>query len=640
MSASASAAPSPSAPAHPHRSSLGALSIGALGVVFGDIGTSPLYALKECVSPEHGVPPTAENIHGLLSLIFWALTMVVSVKYLTFIMRADNDGEGGILALLALVPERLRAGGKGGVGFIAALVLFGAALLYGDGIITPAISVLSAIEGLEVAAPRLAPYVVPITVGVLIALFSIQRHGTAGIGKIFGPIMVVWFVAMAALGVTFISRHPTILVAVSPLYALRFCLHHGVQSFVVLGAVVLAITGGEALYADMGHFGPRPIRVAWYALVMPSLALNYFGQGALLLAEPAARDNPFFAMVPNGVLTYVLVALAAAATVIASQALISGAFSLTRQAVQLGYLPRMTIKHTSSETEGQIYIGAVNWGLAIACIALVLGFRGSSRLAAAYGIAVTGTMAITSVVYFVVVRRHWGWPLWKALPLLVLFLSWDLPFFGSNLLKFVDGGYVPILVAVLFFSLMMVWRRGRTVLIRRLSDSAPPPEQFLAGLERDCKARVPGTGIFLTAQHAGVPAVLRHYVRHAHSLPERVVLLNVAFDRVPRVPIESSADVEELGKGFYRIAIHSGFMEKPCLPDRLREAAATAPLRLDAPDVTYFLGHETFLATSKGEMGRLSESIFAFLYRNSGTATAYFGLPAERVLELGMQIDL
>ncbi|HEX4459558.1 MAG TPA: KUP/HAK/KT family potassium transporter, partial [Polyangia bacterium] len=424
-----SAAPVSPPPAHAphavHGKQLAALALGALGVVFGDIGTSPLYALKECVSSEHGVPASPENVYGLLSLIFWALTMVVTVKYLTFIMRADNNGEGGILALLALVPERLR-NGKNGTTFLAAVILFGAALLYGDGVITPAISVLSAVEGLEVAAPELQPYVVPITCVVLILLFAIQSRGTGNIGKVFGPIMTLWFCSIGVLGAFYIARDPAILGAVSPLHAIRFFLHHGKASFVVLGSVVLAITGGEALYADMGHFGARSIRIAWYALVMPSLVLNYFGQGALLLQQPNAASNPFFAMVPAGALTYALVALSTVATVIASQALISGAYSLTRQATQLGYLPRVNVKHTSSHTEGQIYVGSVNWALAFCCLALVLGFRESSRLASAYGIAVTGTMGITSVVYFVVLRQDWKWPLWKALPLLILFLCWDL----------------------------------------------------------------------------------------------------------------------------------------------------------------------------------------------------------------------
>jgi KUP system potassium uptake protein len=621
-------------------SSLAALALGAIGVVFGDIGTSPLYALKECVSKDHGVPPTPDNIYGLLSLIFWALTMVVTVKYLTFIMRADNHGEGGILALLALLPDRLRQTRSGGVRALAALVLFGAALLYGDGIITPAISVLSAVEGLEVAAPKLQPYVVPITCLVLLGLFALQRRGTGGIGAIFGPIMVLWFAAIAILGGYYIAQRPAILAALSPLYAIRFCLDHRLGSFVVLGSVVLAVTGGEALYADMGHFGHRAIRISWYALVWPALILNYFGQGALLLDNPAAADSPFFAMVPAGPLTYALVALSTAATVIASQALISGAFSLTRQAIQLGYLPRVTVRHTSSHTEGQIYIGVVNWALALSCILLVVGFRESSRLAAAYGIAVTGTMAITSGVYFVVLREDWKWPLWKALPLLVLFLAWDLPFFGANLLKFVDGGYVPILVAGVVFGVMMIWRRGRTVLARRLTSATPPLAEFVERSGRACTNRVPGTGVFLTAQTDSTPAVLLHYLKHAKALHQRLIVLTVVTAHAPRVPIGSDATVEDLGHGFVRVTLRTGFMEKPRVPERLADALTRAGTPLALDDTTFFVGHETFLATPRGEMGRASETLFSLLYRNAGSATSWFGLPPEGVMELGMQLDL
>jgi len=617
-----------------------ALALGALGVVFGDIGTSPLYALKECVSPEHGVPPSAANVLGLLSLIFWALTLVVGVKYVGFIMRADNDGEGGILALLALVPSRLRNNGRWGTGALGAAVIFGAALLYGDGIITPAISVLSAVEGLEVAAPELHRFVVPITVGVLVALFAIQRRGTGGIGRVFGPIMLVWFVTMALLGARFIALHPAVLRALSPTYAVEFALHSGWTTFVVLGSVVLVITGGEALYADMGHFGARPIRISWFAVVMPALVINYFGQGALLLHDPSAQKNPFFAMVPPGALTYILVALSATATVIASQALISGAFSLTRQAVQLGYLPRFEIRHTSMSAEGQIYIGAINWLLAFACLTLVLAFGASTRLAAAYGIAVTGTMAITSGVYFVVLREDWKWPLWKALPLLLLFLSIDLAFFGSNLLKFVDGGYVPIVVALLVFVIMIVWRRGRTVLTRHVACVAPELPAFLAEAEQARVGRAPGTGVFLTAHERGVPAALAHYRRHVHVLPERIVILRVVFEHVPRVPLAESVEVSLEAPTVYRITLRAGFMERPCLPERLRDAPASSGLGLDADNVTYFIGRETFLATSKGEMGRASETLFRFLYNVASSATSYFGLLPEQVMEVGMHVDL
>jgi KUP system potassium uptake protein len=452
--------------------------------------------------------------------------------------------------------------------------------------------------------------------------------------------MLAWFVTMALLGARFIALHPGVLRALSPTYAVAFAARNGWTTFVVLGAVVLAITGGEALYADMGHFGARPIRLSWFAIVMPSLVVNYFGQGALLLHDPSARGNPFFAMVPAGALTYVLVALSAAATVIASQALISGAFSLTRQAIQLGYLPRFDVRHTSSAAEGQIYIASVNWILAVACLALVVGFGASTRLAAAYGIAVTGTMAITSGAYFVVLREDWKWPLWKALPLLILFVAVDLTFFGSNLLKFVDGGYVPIVVAVIVFVVMVTWRRGRTVLERRIAAAAPDVARFVADAERDQVPRVSGTGLFLTAHTSGVPAALSHYRRHVHALPERIVILRVAFEHAPRVPIADCIVVAEEAPRVFRITLRAGFMEHPCLPERLRDAPATSALRLDAPDVTYFIGRQTFMATEKGEMGRAAESLFGFLYNIASSATSYFGLPPDQVMEIGMHIDL
>jgi KUP system potassium uptake protein len=629
----------PSNEKSPHSASA-PLAFAALGVVFGDIGTSPLYALKECVNKDHGVAPTPENILGLLSLIFWSLLMVVTVKYLTFIMRADNQGEGGILALLALVPPKLRGHGSSGIGVIAVLVVFGAALLYGDGIITPAISVLSALEGLEVATTSLKPVVVPLTCVILLLLFGVQRWGTAGIGKVFGPIMVLWFGSLSVLGLLFIARDTAVLAAVNPVHAARFFAAHGFHGFAILGSVVLVITGGEALYADMGHFGRGPIRLAWYGLVLPSLVLNYFGQGALLLQQPEAAESPFFAMVPKGGLTYALVGLSTMATVIASQALISGAFSLTHQAVQLGYLPRVTVQHTSSETEGQIYVPEINWGLAIACITLVLIFRESSKLAAAYGIAVTGTMGITSIVYFVVVRQTWGWSLAKALPLLILFLAFDLPFFGANLLKLHEGGYVPIMVAVVLFTLMVIWKRGRALLAESFKRAAPPLDAFLQGLDERCRARVPGTAVFLTSLAFETPPILAHHLEHTKALHEVVILLTVVTDHVPRVREDQSINLTKLDKGFHRLVIRSGFMQSPDVPSLLRIAAVKHGLPIDFADMTYYVGRETFLATERGRMGRITEGIFAFMSRNAGTATAYFALPPARVVELGIQIDL
>jgi KUP system potassium uptake protein len=639
-SGSAQRAGTHAAGAHGHGGSVVTLALAALGVVFGDIGTSPLYALKECVNKDHGVEPTPANVLGLLSLIFWSLVMVVTVKYLTFIMKADSGGEGGIFALLALVPERFRSRGSMGIGWIAGLVVVGASLLYGDGVITPAISVLSAIEGLEVATTTLKPVVLPLTCIILVILFSVQRWGTAGIGQIFGPIMILWFVSLGALGLFFIAKNPAVISAVNPIHGVQFFLSHGFHGFAILGAVVLAITGGEALYADMGHFGRRPIRIAWYGLVLPALMLNYLGQGALLLHEPDAAENPFFAMVPKGGPTYALVALSTMATVIASQALISGAFSLTHQAVQLGYLPRVTVEHTSSETEGQIYVPAVNWGLAIACLGLVLTFKESSKLAAAYGLAVTGTMGITSVVYYVVVRHTWGWSRAKAMPLLILFLAFDLPFFGANLLKFLEGGYVPVLIAAVFLTLMLVWKRGRTLLAENFAHAARPIEVLLGELEARCRARVPGTAVFLTSSAVQTPPVLGHHLEHNKVLRETVILLTVVTEHVPRVAAKRCFELQKLDKGFYRIVIHLGYMQSPNIPRLLRRATAEHDLPIDFGDISYYLGRETILATSQGRMGKVAETIFAVMARNAGLATVYFQLPPDRVVELGIQVDL
>ena len=629
------------APQDVHGGRLGTLALAALGIVFGDIGTSPLYTLKECLNEEHGVPRSAENTLGVLSCIFWSLTMVVTVKYLTFVMRADNRGEGGILALLALIPEKLRKEkSTGKIRVIALLVLIGAALLYGDGMITPAISVLSAIEGIEVATPALKPYVIPITCAILVGLFAIQRHGTHSVGKMFGPVMVVWFSTLGALGTYHVIKNPVVLNALLPHHAALFFMHHGWHAFAVLGSVVLAVTGGEALYADMGHFGIKPIRVAWLAMVAPALVLAYFGQGALILRDPSAVSNPFFAMVPTGPMTYALVILSAAATVIASQALISGAFSLTHQAVQLGFFPRVTVKHTSRDAIGQIYVPEINWLLAVVCIALVLEFKASGRLAAAYGIAVTGTMAITSVVFFVVMREKWKWPLWKALPLLLLFLSFDLPFFGANILKFFDGGYVPILVGLAFFVVMVNWNTGRRILGDRIAAASPPLDEFIAGLaDMGCR-RVPGAAVFMASDARGTSPVMFHHADRIGVLPETVLLLTITSEHVPQIDAEERLEVQSLGSGFYRIIARCGFIETPDVPALLRESCKRLDLKIDRAKVTYYLGRETFLATQKGQMGALSEGLFAFLSRNSVSATAYFKIPSDQVVEMGSQIDL
>ncbi|AKV03255.1 Kup system potassium uptake protein [Labilithrix luteola] len=620
----------------PH-GSVATLALGALGVVFGDIGTSPLYTLPSCIEVLGGKTDRADVL-GMLSLVFWSLTMVVTVKYMTFVMRADNHGEGGILALLALVPKRMR-GSKTGLGWLAFLVVVGAALLYGDGIITPAISVLSAMEGLEVATPRLSPLVLPLTCAVLLGLFGIQHRGTGRVGNIFGPVMVVWFVTIAILGVHHIVKYPAVLSALNPIHGVRFFVIHGVRGIFVLGAVVLAVTGGEALYADMGHFGRRPIRVAWMVIVMPALVLNYFGQGALLLTDPHASAHLFFAMVPPGPATYALVALSTCATVIASQALISGVFSLTHQAVQLGLFPRVDVEHTSAQAEGQIYVPVMNTALAIACLGLVIGFRSANRLAAAYGIAVTGTMVITSVVFFEVSRRTWHWPIWKSLPLLLLFLAFDIPFFAANAFKFRDGGYIPVLVAVLLTLVMTNWSRGQHIFHEQEARLSPSLANFLDGIDRKLAARIPGTAIFLASATEEVPLVLVRFVERVRALPEHVLVLSIVITHEPHLPPDT-ATLEPLGKGISRLTIQRGFMDSTKLLPVLECAVRKFALSCDLRSATYYFGRETFLATSEGEMSRLSESFFAFLARNASTTTAQYRIPPTQVVEMGVEIDL
>ena len=614
------------------------LVIGALGVVFGDIGTSPLYAIKECVDSSHGVPPTHENLLGILSLIVWSLTMVVTVKYLTFIMNADNAGEGGILALLALVPAR-KVKSAIQITWTTALVIFGAALLYGDGVITPAISVLSAVEGLAVATSALRPGIIPLTCLILVALFLVQRKGTAGIGRIFGPIMAVWFFTIAVLGILQIVRHPSVLEAISPVHAVRFFSAHHWHGVLVLGAVVLVITGGEALYADMGHFGKRPIRLAWYLFVMPALVLNYFGQGALVLEDPASSANPFYAMVPPS-LIYPMVALSTMATIIASQALISGAFSLTRQAIQLGFFPRVTIVHTSGEAEGQIFIPEINAALMMACLWLVLSFKESSALAAAYGIAVTGTMTITSLIYYQVLTRTWHWPKWRAIPLVGLFLFFDVAFFGANLLKFLDGGWFPVGLATVIFVVMTTWKKGRALLARNLADKLLPVNMFLDDLRMLQPPRVPGTAVFMSSNPNGVPVVLLHHWKHNQVLHETVVLLSVISETLPEISANHRIRVNELGQGFFHITAFYGFMQTPNVPDLMQRAAVEHGVPYRPASTSYFLGRETLLATKKSGMQPWRKALFSFISRNSRSATQYFAIPPDRVVELGMQIDL
>ncbi|HET7585687.1 MAG TPA: KUP/HAK/KT family potassium transporter [Gemmatimonadaceae bacterium] len=626
------------APAHPTGRRLALLGLTALGVVYGDIGTSPLYAMKESFSSVGGLSATIPHVYGVLSLIVWALTLVVSVKYIVFVLRADNRGEGGTLALLALIqqrvaerPERWRRG------LLVGLGLFGTSLLFGEGIITPAISVLGAMEGLHVATPALQPYVVPLTVAILFALFMVQRRGTAGVGRVFGPVMMLWFSTIALFGIIEIAREPQILLAVNPLYAVRFFANNGTVGFFILGAVVLVITGTEALYADLGHFGTRPIRVAWFAIVFPALLLNYFGQGALLLRDASASANPFFLLVPKPLL-YPMVLLAMMAAIVASQALISGAFSLARQAMQLGYLPRVTVLHTSASLSGQIYVPEVNALLMVSCIALVIAFGSVSALAAAYGIAVTGTMSITTLLFAVVARSRFKWPVWRSVLFVALFLTIDLSFFSANVVKIASGGWFPLAVAIIVYVMMSTWKEGRAVLYDILASGGMPLDLFLADVARRQPLRVPGTAVFMTSGPQSTPVVLLHHLKHNKVLHEQVVLLSVHTAEVPFLANEERLHVSALGQGFYRIDAHYGFMESPNVPDIMEQARATG---LDARPMatTFYLGRERLIATGASPMHRWRKALFAFMSRNARGATQFFGIPPNRVVELGAQIE-
>jgi KUP system potassium uptake protein len=617
------------------------LALGALGVVYGDIGTSPLYAVRECFIGAHAVPITPANVLGVLSLVFWSLTVVVSIKYLVFVMRADNEGEGGILALLALVSPSRNAP-SGSRTKLILLGLFGAALLYGDGVITPAISVLSAVEGLQVTTDTFEPFIVPISVCILIGLFAVQRRGTAGLGAVFGPAMLLWFLTLGVLGAMAIlnqpAHHVSVLNALNPLHGLRFFLRNGMHGFLILGSVVLCVTGGEALYADMGHFGAKPIRIAWYTVALPGLLLNYFGQGALLLENGSAVTNPFYQLAPASLL-YPLVALSTIATIIASQALISGAFSLTQQATQLGYLPRFNIVHTSGTAAGQIYIPEVNAGLMLACVFLVIGFRSSTNLAGAYGIAVTGTMSVTTLLFYVVARERWHWSAIKAGSVVTLFLLFDLSFFGANLAKVVDGGWFPLLVGLAVFTVLTTWKRGRGEVARMLASAGLPIDAFLADVEAHHTHRVDGTAVVMTSSPDGVPAVLLHHFKHNKTLHKRVVLLSIVGEKRPEVPERERIDLSDLGHGFYRVVAHYGFMETPRIKHILRLCQGKG-LAFDMMTTTFFLGRETLLATGRTRMARWRKRLYAVLARNAPTATAYFEIPPNRVIELGTQLEL
>jgi KUP system potassium uptake protein len=630
---------------------LAALAFTALGVVYGDIGTSPLYAIKECFSGHHSIAPTRENVIGVLSLIFWSINFIVSFKYITFVLQADNRGEGGIFALLARVRPLTRA--DSGRMALIALGLFGAALLYGDGVITPAISVLGAIEGLTVAAPAVSHWVWPIAAVVLTAVFALQKRGTAKIGVMFGPVMAVWFASIAVLGVRGILMAPEVLQAVNPWYAVDFFIRDGVQAFLILGSVVLVVTGAEALYADMGHFGRRPIRMTWFTMVLPCLLLNYFGQAALLLVSPEARSNPFFSLAPSWAL-YPMIGVATAAAIVASQALISGAFSLTRQAVQLGYIPRVTIIHTSSTQIGQIYIPEVNWALWLGCLFLVVVYQSSSNLAAAYGIAVTGTMLTTTLLFHTVLCDRWKWPRWRARALTSVFLAVDLAFFSANLIKIREGGWFPILVGIGVYVLMTTWNRGRARLQAIVRENTLQMDLFLSDVVRRKPPRVPGTAVFLTSDVSGAPPVLLHHLKHNKVLHERVILMSVVTEEIPSVDEDERVECSELGEGFFKVIAHYGFMESPDIPRALAELGKASgdgrPVAIKALETSFFLGRETLIATRNtpahvpvpdaiGRMSMWRKRLFILMTRNARSATAFFGLPPNRVVELGAQIQ-
>ena len=638
--------------APPSGKALATLALAALGVVYGDIGTSPLYALKECFNGTHAVPLSPENVLGVLSLVFWSLNFVVSFKYIAMVLRADNRGEGGILALLALVRPRGPAGKRRQ--FLVMLGLFGAALLYGDGMITPAISVLSAVEGLHVATPAFSRWVVPLTVVILTGLFLIQKRGTASVGRMFGPLMVVWFGCLAGLGIHGIVQHPAVIQALNPAHAFAYLHRNGFHSVFVLGSVFLVLTGAEALYADLGHVGRRPIRVAWWAFVLPALMLNYMGQGAVLLVQgQAAVGNPFYTLVPPWAL-YPMVILATIAATIASQALISGAFSLTQQAMQLGFVPRMKLVHTSRTYIGQIYLPGINWALWLGTVALVLKFQNADALAATYGVAVTGTMLITTVLFAVVEYRIWHWPLWAVISLTTLFLVVDLAFFSANMVKFFEGGWYPLAAAMIIYILMSTWKRGRTQVTTILTETSLPLDLFVADIARRQPSRVPGIAVFMSSIPNVAPPVLLHHLKHNKVLHEKVILMTLSSKEIPQVGGDERVVVEAKGDGFYQVSARYGFMESPRVPEILEAVAewlhepgeATRTLRMQ--DVTFYLGRETLIVPPRipgvvrpqGAMPAWRAELFAVMSRNAISAATFFGLPANRVVELGAQIQV
>jgi KUP system potassium uptake protein len=625
---------------HPSHVSPGAgsLSLAALGIIYGDIGTSPLYTIKECFSGSHGVDANPENIIGIMSMVFWSLIFVVSIKYVIFVLRADNKGEGGTFSLLATLRKKMRDHRRKWA-ILTVLTASGASLLYGDGIITPAISVLSAIEGLNMATDAAAHYVVPITCLILVTLFVIQCYGTAVIGKMFGPVMVVWFFTLGVLGLRAIMLQPDILTALNPIHAYHFFAINHLHGIVSLASVVLCITGCEALYADMGHFGRFPIRLTWYSIVLPGLLLNYLGQCALLLHDPSvAAVNPFYALAPTNLL-YPLVGLATVATIIASQAMISGVYSLTQQAIQLGFTPRMRIVHTSQHAKGQIYMPTVNWMLMLACLTLVLVFKESSRLAAAYGFAVTGTMTITSLLFFQVSRYKWQWPLWRSSFQLAVFLFFDFAFLSANMLKVVDGGWITLCIATFIATSMITWRDGRALLAKHYSLMRMPADIFLRDLSVHSPPRTAGTAVFMSITPEGIPHTLLHHLKHTEALHERVVLLSIASAETPTVSLEERVSLDSLGQGFYRVQGLFGFMETPNIM-KILEQLDNKGLSIDIYTTSFFLGRETMFATGTAPMSQWRKYLFIFMSRNSWNATSFFGLPPDRVVELGNQVEI
>lgn len=641
MSTAESTRASWTAAAHqpPAKQATWGLALLALGVVYGDIGTSPLYAARETFNPEHGIPFTIQNVIGGISAIFWSLMIVVSLKYVTLVLRADNRGEGGIMALLALALRAI--GARPRLALVLQIIgVFGAALFYGDAVLTPAVSVLSAIEGLEVGTSAFQPYIVPIATGILIALFAIQRRGTGAVGIMFGPVCAVWFVALAVAGIWNIMKAPVILQALNPIHALHFVTSHGMASFVVLGSVLLAITGAEALYADMGHFGKRAIRVAWFGVVAPALVLNYFGQGALLMVQPDALQNPFFLSYPGWAL-YPMVVLATAASVIASQATISGAYSMTQQAIQLGYLPRMTIQHTSASTIGQIYIPAVNWTLLVIVIVAVIGFGSSSRLASAYGVAVMGTMLITTLLTFFVIRHEWRYPLLLCIVVTGLFAVVDATFLAAALHKLFEGGWMPIVLACAMFTIMTTWRRGRQLLRDQLRDASAPLMPFLKSLFADAPQVVPGTAVFLTSAVDTTPNALLHSLKHYKVLHERNVFLTVEFHDQPWIDANQHLACTDLDNGCWRVVVRCGFMEFPDILGAVERCKAFG-LEVEPMEVSFFLSREKVVAAGEVEhgMARWRNRVFATMARNAGSVSDFFNIPANRVVELGTRIEI